>query len=198
MNLGSNLSAIMNMADAPDGKGGSYSAEEFAAAADILVNTLAQGTYISPTGKTLKVNGDLQKVRFSEAVLHNKLASKMVSSMQATGKLVEGTQEVRQEMRHDITAFRVFYGVPIMITFSPNQRQSLLMIKMSRLRKSDPFAKWDKDNLGEWGGLNDPELVESADIPLKIDDLIKKMPSSEEREKLMARDPLACTYGFRM
>lgn len=74
------------------------------------------GDYMSPGGKSLKVNGDVQKLRRCPAVMQSPLALKMVTSMQATSRKVPGTQEARLEMRHELTAYRVFYGQPIMIT----------------------------------------------------------------------------------
>ena len=56
----------------------------------------------------------------------------MLDSVQATFQKIEGTQEIRTLMRHNITAYRVFYGVPIMVTFTPNEKHSALIIRLSR------------------------------------------------------------------
>lgn len=112
-------------------------------------------------------------------------------------------------MRHEITAYRVFYGVPIMVTFAPNEKTSTLMIRLSRMRKSDPMAEscsevksWKR----QWGELYEPDLVEHShekmlegeSIGISLDLLKDALPDCDVRRRIVARDPLACVYGFRM
>lgn len=205
VNIGSNLYAVSRVAtkdseqdcDAVDG-------EVFRDAALTILQAL--GDRYTCGDRTLAVNGDLQKVWDTPGVRHNKTAQKMLSSLQATFQRIAGTQEIRTMMRHEITAFRVFYGVPIMVTFAPNEKQSTLMIRLSRTRRSDPFMecmevkKWKRD----WGARDQPELVErthdelneeeTVDIP--IEPLLDLLPDSDTRRRIVARDPLACVYGF--
>ena len=51
---------------------------------------------------------------------------------------VEGTQEVRRLMRWRLWSYSVVYGQSIFVTFSPNEKDSLLMIRLARVRECDP------------------------------------------------------------
>ena len=148
---------------------------------------------------------------------------KMLDSVQATFQKIEGTQEIRTLMRHNITAYRVFYGVPIMVTFTPNEKHSALIIRLSRTRASDPMASGCdsksctrteqchlcKLNMQKWGQLYEPELLEQSHEDLtktEQDETVEVpfvqvaswVPDCDQRRKIVARDPLACVYGFHV
>eukprot|EP00959_Pyramimonas_sp_CCMP1952_P097865 2045388-Pyramimonas_sp.AAC.1 len=44
-------------------------------------------------------------------------------------------------MRFETNALRVRYGVPIFVTFSPDEGHNLLMVRLSRTRRQDPVHK---------------------------------------------------------
>ena len=44
-------------------------------------------------------------------------------------------------MRFATQAYRIKYGTPIFVTFSPDESHNLLMIRLSRTRRSDPVFK---------------------------------------------------------
>ena len=106
-------------------------------------------------------------------------------------------------MRHELTAYRVFLGRPIMVTISPNERHNMLMIRLSRTRESDPMANEERRTSEEgepfWGSINEPKLVESELLgEVSVDSLLGAIPKSGKRRQILARDPLASVYGFRM
>ena len=185
-----------------DQDGTTYSGRDFRDAAITILRSLEGTATIG--GHSVSVNGDLNKVRNVREVQKNPVASKMLDSVQATFRKIPGTQEVRMLMRHEITAFRVMYGMPLLITFAPNEKHNTLMLVLSRLRESDPMAKCD-ERLAKFGQLDQPNLVERPDtelnkveIEIPIDSLKEHLPTMDERRKILSRDPLACVYGFHM
>ena len=41
-------------------------------------------------------------------------------------------------MRFHLTSMRYVYGVPIFVTFAPDEKHNLLMVRLSRTRRKDP------------------------------------------------------------
>ena len=78
-----------------------YTTAAVASAAKEIYDAL-QGTYTSPAGHTLPVNGHIQKVRYMTHL--SPLARKLLTSYQFTNQKIEGTQEVRSIMRKELEA----------------------------------------------------------------------------------------------
>ena len=88
-----------------------------------------RGTYKNPVnGKQLPVNGDLTKLKFVPGL--SPVARRILDNAEATTRKMAGTQETRRQMRFDTNALRVKYGVPIFVTFSPDEKHNLLMIRL--------------------------------------------------------------------
>ena len=207
VNIGSNLYAISQVATKEgDNAEQKIDASVFRDAAITVLQAL--GDRYTWAGTSLAVDGDLQKTKHTAAVKSNPVAQRMVNSMQATFRKIEGTQEIRSLMRHDVTGYCVMMGMPIMVTFAPNEKNSTLMIRLSRTRRSDPMSKHDHHNISKWGGLYAPDLVEhpmypegctvGEEVEVPMQDLLDILPTSDARRKIVARDPLACVYGFNM
>lgn len=157
------------------------------------------------------VAGNLAKVHSVSSVKDDPVASRMLSSLKASFERIEGSQEVRASMRKIIDAYRVCYGQPIMVTFSPNERLQVLVVRMHRVRSGDPcFRSKANEGLVRWCEIDEPSLVrvsmedlaEPSDadgavlhIPLKN---FAGLPSLNDREKIAAKDPLACVYAFNV
>ena len=126
-------------------------------------------------------------------------------------------------MRFNTNAMRIRYGVPIFVTFSPDEAHNLLMIRLSRTRRNDPVFAEGADPVGKrYCGRHEPPLghlpdttVQSSttlsdsergcvntegdvimDVP--IDDIINALPTYDQRRLLLARDSLASVDGFKM
>ena len=205
VNIGHNLYHIRRIATKePSSTSESIDGTTFRDAALTVLSAL-QDTYSGPNGTKQQVNGDLQKARNTSMIKNNYVAGQMLNSLQATFRKVEGTQEVRIVMGSEISAYRVMYGVPIMVTFAPNEKHSTLIIRLSRVRGSDPLAK-DCPARRKWGRLFEPELVEMShaelneheQVDVNIEDLLGRLPDCETRKKIAAQDPLACVYGFHI
>ena len=200
INVGHNMYSIKRAAAA----GSRYTAKDFAEAAENISAALA-GTWETRNNVKLRVNGDIRKLRNAPGLSPplSALSKQMLESFHATCKRIEGTQETRQMMRHELTAYRVFLGRPIMVTISPNERHNMLMIRLSRTRESDPMANEERRTSEEgepfWGSINEPKLVESELLgEVSVDSLLGAIPKSGKRRQILARDPLASVYGFRM
>jgi hypothetical protein len=130
----------------------------------------------------------------------------MLQSMEGTAKENEGTHQARSIMRYELCAYRVNKGLPIFITCPPNERHNALMIRMSRTRMSDPLAKHCKQHK-HWGKISEPRADGSKDGSntnntvlgeVSVDALIDTLPNTDVRRKILAKDPLASVYGFRL
>lgn len=192
INIGHNLYHIKKAAR----DGSNYTADDFASAAENISACLV-GTYKTPSNITLRVNGDIRRLRNASQVTPplSSLAKSMLDSFHATCKRIEGTQETRQMMRHELNAYRVALGRMVMVTISPNERHNTLMIRLSRVRESDPIGGASK----VWGAIDKPKLVESEEVgEVAIEMLLDSVPSVDDRRQILARDPLASVYGFRL
>ena len=108
-------------------------------------------------------------------------------------------------MRFDATPMRVRYGVPVFVTFSPDEAHNLLMIRLSRTRRNDPAFAEGSDPIGKkYCGRCEPDVAGSKpsedDVVLgvPIEDVAGSLPSYDQRRGILARDSLACVDGFRM
>ena len=104
-------------------------------------------------------------------------------------------------MRFDTNALRVRYGVPIFVTFSPDEAHNLLMVRLSRTRRSDPVLAEGADQSGSrFIGRSAPELtndLSSLTFALSCDEITNSLPAYDERRRILARDSLASVDGFR-
>ena len=153
------------------------------------ITAILTGSYLTTDGSLRQVNGDLSKVSFVPNL--PPLARDILQNVQNVSTRIEGTHEVRRLMRHEIQAFRVFYGAPLIVTFSPNERHNTLMLRLSRRGRNDPVCiaqPW----LRQWGGHAHPS------VQLPIDSLISALPSYEQRKLMLSQDPLACMSAFRI
>jgi hypothetical protein len=158
----------------------------------------------------IPVDGNMAKLRNLKHIKEDPIATKMLSSLKASFARVEGSQEVRSNMRQIIDAYRVFYGQPIMVTFSPNERLSMLVVRLHRVRRNDPcFLSDTGSSLKQWCGVNQPKLVQESlqelgepteciatgTVPIQK---YKDLPPLQHRERISAQDPLACVYAFNV
>ena len=96
-------------------------------------------------------------------------------------------------------AMRATYGVAIFVTYSPDEAHNLLMIRLSRTRRSYPVLMGD-DSACKYVGRDQPNTFfdESGDVRIHrpMAELTDKLPAWDERCRILARDPLASVDGF--
>ena len=154
------------------------------------------GTYVDMRGKPRPVKGDMSKLKYVRNL--QPAARKLVQHMRSTGATLPGTQESRRRMRFEIEALRIKFGVPLFVTFSPDEAHQLLYIRMSRTRATDPVRRtpvWD-----EWiaGDKEYPELAQAQTMAIHIESMRRMLPTWEQRRATLARDPLASVDGFQL
>ena len=101
-----------------------------------------------------------------------------------------GTRQVRHGIRHIIFSSRIFYGIPVFMTFTPSERHSGLAIRLYRGRVNDPAYTGAARDLRAWVGLNAPSLC-----PQEVDDkdgsmIVIDLPEYDTRRRITSRDPL--------
>ena len=160
-----------------------------------LVKAL-DGSYIDTHGATRAVKGDIAKVQYVRNL--QPAARKLLRNMRQVARSLPGTQEARRQMRFEITALRVRYGVPLFITVSPDEAHQMLFIRMARTRESDPVRR--ASPMQEWlsGDRNFPPLDEDMTVSLPVETLRRALPVWLQRRTTLARDPLASVDGFHV
>ena len=171
-------------------------AQEIEEGAIQICKALQQGVYRDPAGGVHRVSGDMTKVKQCAGL--TPAAHKLLAAVEHTSQRVEGTQEVRRLMRHQLHAYRIVYGQAVFVTFSPNEKDSLLMIRLSRARRSDPIHSTDT-SIGRWGTMDAPSIEHDMDeMGFSPQELASHIPDYEQRRALLARDPLCCSDAFRI
>ena len=167
--------------------------EEIEAGAQQLLHALS-GVYADVRGNPRPVNGDISKLAY---VRHLRPAArKLLKNMRHTARGLPGTQEARRQMRFEIEAMRIRYGVPLFITVSPDEAHQWLFIRMSRTRCSDPVraaSVWQEWTSGDRGF---PPLDDGISFPIHLETFRRALPAWQQRRTLLARDPLASVDGF--
>ena len=134
------------------------------------------------------MKGDLCKVAFvpglSAAAQHL-----MRNAFQAI-KALAGTNGVRRRMRFISKSMQVYYGVPVFVTISPDERHQAIMLRMFRLRQSDPAYQYEPF-LQQFSGCNDPSFFADETATSEI-------PAYAARRVALAQRPAAAVIGFRV
>ena len=166
--------------------------------ASLELLTALTGRYTDRSGRTQQVNGDMTKLGLVQDL--SSTAKRILRSITQTAQLLPGTQEARRHMRHDIEAMRVRYGLPIFVTFSPDETHQLLYVRLCRTRRNDPGYMRAASEDVELGGRSWPLLCDDLRVPVArlIETTRACPPDWHRRRALLARDPLASVDGFRM
>ena len=105
-----------------------------------------------------------------------------------------GTLPLRRLMGHCATGARIVHGEALFITWSPNEQQSALVLRLIRNRRADPMLH---------GGLPEDELLRSiSDMHVPAiteegsDEVRVNLPLYQSRRRLTARDPRAVVAAY--
>ena len=163
-------------------------------AAKQLLDAL-RGSYVDVNGHPRAVKGDVTKLQYVRGL--KPMARKLLKNMRHTAHGLPGTQEARKRMRFEIQAMRIRYGVPLFVTFTPDEAHQLLFIRMSRVRRSDPVRSASVGQDFPAGAIDFPSLAckPATDSPLEREFVIPM--AWADRREVLARDPLAAVDGFR-
>ena len=180
---------------------GAFTAQEFQEGAISLCKAV-HSSYTDMDGKKRGVQGDITKIKYVPGL--KPAAKNLLQNLEHTSRKIPGTQEVRRVMRFEIQAYRIRYGVPIFVTFSPDEAHNMLMVRLSRTRRKDPVFSNGRDEVGKkLSGRGVPKLSkvregEDVHLEIPIDDLASWIPNYEDRRIALARDSLASVDGFRI
>ena len=181
----------------PTGARELMTAEEIGKGA-VEVTKALWGKYKDVDDRQKSVAGDMTKLRYVPGL--SAPAKRLIANMESTAKRLPGTQEARRVMRFETNALRVKYGVPLFITFSPDESHNLLMIRLSRTRRNDPAVKSGNSTDKQCASRIEPQWCpQSGDCTMSLptDAILNQIPTWSERRRLLARDPLASVDGFR-
>ena len=158
------------------------------------------GKYQDLDGRTEDVRGDMTKVRYVPGL--SPAAKRLLQNLEHTSRRIAGTQETRRLMRFNTHANRVRYGVPIFVTFSPDEAHRVSMLRLSRTRRNDPVFAEGHDAVGaRLCGRRQPSLNAGPDdvvLGVPMEELRGTIPGHDERRAMLARDALATVDGFRV
>ena len=119
---------------------------------------------------------------------------KIMQKVSALSQKIPGTNEVRTLMRFRTHAARIAQGVPIFVTWSPDEKHNLIMLRLNRARENDPAVS--RDFSKKYGSIYEPWINRDL-ISMPLDEVFNIIPSYDQRRSLISRDALACVDGFR-
>ena len=118
-------------------------------------------------------------------------------------------------MRFITQAYRIKYGTAIFVTFPPDKKHNLLVVRLSRTRQEDPV--WSNTDLKpnrRYACRDEPclqkdtagcEFAESAgrdvddndvSFGISVEDLKELLPTFDQRRRILATDALASVEGL--
>ena len=103
--------------------------------------------------KKIPVNGDLTKVRWATCL--SEAGKRLLQNIEHTSSRIPGTMEVRKLMRFATHAGRISKGVPEFVTWSPDEKHDVLMLRLSRSRRKDPLKALDVND-SAYGSIHAP------------------------------------------
>ena len=144
----------------------------------VQIATASWGKYKDTDGQLKPVGGDFTKVRYVPTL--SEAAHALLRNIEHASRSLPGTQETRRMMRFATQAYRIKYGTPIFVTFSPDESQSLLMVRMSRTRRNDPvFLSTLSSRAKHFSGADSPDLSTHPDdvlFEVSVKDWIHELP----------------------
>ena len=115
-------------------------------------------TYTDVSGRKQSVGGDMTKVRYVDGLSES--AHILLKNIEHASRKLPGTQETRRIMRFQIHGYRIKYGAPLFITFSPDESHNVLMLRLSRTRRNDPvFQHRTAKTLQHVCGADAPQMI---------------------------------------
>ena len=190
-----------------DGKQG-FTAQELEDGAISICRAL-DGEYkdLANPKKRHKVNGDLTKVKWATCL--TEAGHKLLQNLELVTSQIPGTMEIRKIMRYATHAGRIRRGVPIFVTWSPDEKHNVLMLRLSRARRNDPLRQENRNsantksrmtqNALQIGELYKPSITnDDVELRLRRQDILDLLPTYDERRTILARDGLASVEGFRL
>ena len=128
-------------------------------AAAHLYKLLWEGEYMDFAGRRQKVNGDISKV--SRIIGLSATQQALLQNYFFMSSRIPGTRQIRSSIRHLIFSSRIFYGIPVFVTWTPSERHSGLVVRLVRGRRTDPGFLGSASVFAPWIGHAEPSLCPS-------------------------------------
>ena len=93
---------------------------------------------------------------------------------------------------------RIFYGVPVFMTFTPSERHSGLAIHLYRGRSNDPAFAGAAQEVKPWIGPSTPSLCPGGDSFGDEETAVVDLPEYDVRRLISPRDPLCCVHASQV
>ena len=101
-------------------------------------------------------------------------------------------------MRFDLQAMRIKYGVPIFVTFSPDEVHNMVMLRLSGVRRKDPVLTHACRDIRLLSSRIEPVMDQDVCVSVPVEMLVPNLPTHDTRRAVLAKDPLASVDGFRV
>lgn len=119
-------------------------------------------------------------------------------------------------MRFITQAYRIKYGTAIFVTFSPDEKHNLLMVRLSRNRQEDPV--WENDDVKShqrYAKIDEPILkkdttgarfaehgeqngnADDVSFGVSVEDLADFLPTFDQRRRILATSTLRFSFSMR-
>jgi hypothetical protein len=103
--------------------------------------------------------------------------------------------EVRKMMRFETRAGRIRRGVPIFVTWSPDENRNVVMTRMHRARANDPIHTLDRKLKSFGERLQSSIDQDYVTMAIPVEDVGRWLPNYDDRRAILARDGLASVDG---
>ena len=172
-----------------------FTSDELEAGAISICQAL-DGKYKDLSGRMRKVNGDFTKVKYATTL--NEAGSRLLQNLEHTGRQLKGTMEVRKKMRFETNGGRIQMGTSLFITFSPDEKHNVLMLRMHRSRGADPIHQLEPAGR-KWGERLQPLINQDfVEQTYTLEEISSWMPQYDQRRAILSRDALASVEGFKL
>jgi hypothetical protein len=126
-----------------------------------------------------KVHEDLTMVKYSTALAD--AGRRLLQNLEHSSRQLKGTMEVRKMTRFETHAGRIRRGVPIFVTWSPDEKRNVLMIRMHRARANDAIHTLDR-KMRRFGQRLQPSMGQDyVTMAIPAEDMGKWLPNYEYR-----------------
>ena len=110
-----------------------------------------------------EVRGQISKL--PQIIELTKVEKALLANYHFLSARIPGTRQIRNTIRHMIFGRRIFYGIPVFMTFTPSTRHSGLTIRLFRGRRADPAFASCASNIAPWIGKDSPSMFETPTDP---------------------------------
>jgi len=134
----------------------SSSAQKIGQACARIYKLLWDGEYEDSSGRRKQIKGDISKI--SQIIGLTSEEKALLQNYQFMSSRLAGTRQVRNSIRFLVLSSRIFYGIPVFISFTPSERHSGLALHLYRGRVNDPAYSQVSRDWRKCLGFESPSL----------------------------------------